>query len=200
VARAAGLGLEKYAAAAAAETLARLAQDDGSSETLGTVARAAKATLTDAAIAAAERLLADLGLSPSCAYRLIAADGGVSYAAKMDASRLGLERKDLVVDGNGETVLRRGRRVADLRRRTLLKRLLFLFAGAPGRLFTKEEIVEKIWGVEYHPLHHDAALFTNVMRLRRLLGPGGPDLLRVGDGGYLLAPPPDFLFIERLPV
>jgi DNA-binding response OmpR family regulator len=118
----------------------------------------------------------------------------------MDSTRLGLERKDLVIDGNGELVLRRGRRVADLRRRTLLKRLLFLFAGAPGRLFSKEEIVEKIWGVEYHPLHHDAALFTNVMRLRRLLGPGGSDLLRVGDGGYLLVPPPDYLFIERLPV
>ena len=65
---------------------------------------------------------------------------------------------------------------------------------------SEEEIVERIWGVEYHPLHHDAALFTNVMRLRRLLGPGGPDILRVGEGGYLLVPPHDFLFIERLPV
>ena len=102
-------------------------------------------------------------------------------------------------DGASESVLRAGKRVADLRRRTLLKRLLFLFAAAPGRLFTKEEIVERIWGVEYHPLHHDAALFTNVMRLRRLLGENGADLLRVAEGGYLLAPPRDFLFVERLP-
>jgi hypothetical protein len=200
VARAAGGGMERYAAAAAAETLARLSQDPESAETMATVARAASATLSSAATIAADRLLADLGLSPRCAYRLIDADGGVSYAAKMDARRLGLERKELVVDGDAEVIVRRGERVADLRRRTLLKRLLFLFAGAPGRLFTKEEIVERVWGVEYHPLHHDAALFTNVMRLRRLLGDGGPDLLRVGEGGYLFAPPPDFIFIERLPV
>src|SRR5215470_14724747 len=186
---------------------AALAREDGDlvrARTTATdalaVARAAAATLSSAATAAAERLLADLGLSSSCAYRLITADGSVSYAARMDAGRLGLERKELVIDGDAELVLRRGKRVADLRRRTLLKRLLFLFASAPGRLYSKEEIVERIWGVEYHPLHHDAALFTNVMRLRRLLGPGGPDILRVGEGGYLLVPPHDFLFIERLPV
>jgi DNA-binding response OmpR family regulator len=73
--------------------------------------------------------------------------------------------------------------------------MLFLFAGAPGRLYSKEEIVQKIWSVEYHPLRHDAALFTNVMRLRRLLGPAGQDILRVAEGGYLLSAPRDFLFI-----
>src|SRR5262249_56522892 len=84
VARAAGCGLERYAAAAAAETLARLSQDPESAETMATVARAAAATLSPNATGAADRLLADLGLSPRCAYRLIGADGGVSYAAKMD--------------------------------------------------------------------------------------------------------------------
>ena len=199
VARAAGLGVERYAAARAAETMARIAGDVESGDMLAAVGRAAAATMGEHATAAADRLLADLGLAGGCAFRLTSADGNVSYAAQMDSARLGLDRRDLVVDGASESVLRAGKRVADLRRRTLLKRLLFLFAAAPGRLFTKEEIVERIWGVEYHPLHHDAALFTNVMRLRRLLGENGADLLRVAEGGYLLAPPRDFLFVERLP-
>jgi hypothetical protein len=199
VARAAGLAVERYAAARGAETLARLAGDAESGDMLAAVGRAAAATLGEHALAAADRLLADLGLAGGCAYRLTTADGNVSYASQMDSARLGLDRRDLVVDGAAESVMRAGKRVADLRRRTLLKRLLFLFAAAPGRLFTKEEIVERIWGVEYHPLHHDAALFTNVMRLRRLLGENGADLLRVAEGGYLLAPPRDFLFVERLP-
>ena len=84
------------------------------------------------------------------------------------------------------------------RRRSLLKRLLFLFAGAPNRSFSKEDIVQRVWGVDYHPLRHDAALFTNIMRLRRLLGEGGDEILRVGEAGYRLVPPADFLFVDKL--
>ncbi len=180
------------------QPLARLAGDDTAAEVASNVARGAAATLSSAARAAAERMLADLGLSPSCAFRLVSADGSASHCAGLDDAALGVDRLALVIDGAGERILRSGKPIADLRRRSLLKRLLFLFAGSPGKLFTKEEIVKRVWDVEYHPLRHDAALFTNVMRLRRLLGPGGQDLLRVGDGGYLLSPPADFLFIDKL--
>jgi DNA-binding response OmpR family regulator len=162
------------------------------------VARAAAATLSSLAVAAGERMLSDLGLAPTCAFRLIGADGAAAYAAEIDGARLGLGARTLVIDGATEHILRDGKPVADLRRRTLLKRLLFLFAAAPGRTFSKEEIVERIWDVDYHPLRHDAALFTNVMRLRRLLGEGGQDILRVGEGGYSFAPPRDFLFVDKL--
>ena len=97
-----------------------------------------------------------------------------------------------------ESVDLAGKAIADLRKRSLLKRLLFLIAGSPAKSFTKEEIVQRVWGVDYHPLRHDAALFTNIMRLRRLLGQGGDKILRVGEAGYRLVPPPDFLFVEKL--
>jgi DNA-binding response OmpR family regulator len=104
--------------------------------------------------------------------------------------------RDLVVDGVREAIVRRGVLVADLRRRSLLKRLLFLFAARPGYTFSKEEIVQTVWQVDYHPLRHDAALFTNIMRIRRLLGQDGPDLIRVSEDGYRFSPTADFLFVE----
>ena len=77
----------------------------------------------------------------------------------------------------------------------LLKRLLFLFASAPGKVFSKEAIVQAVWNVEYHPLRHDAALFTNIMRIRRLLGEDGSEIIRVTEDGYRFVPPRDFLFV-----
>ena len=92
--------------------------------------------------------------------------------------------------------MRNGEDVADLRRRSLLKRLLFLFAAKPNYVFSKDEIVEQVWEVEYHPLRHDAALFTNIMRIRRLLGEDGIELIQVSEQGYSLVPPKDFLYVE----
>jgi DNA-binding response OmpR family regulator len=68
----------------------------------------------------------------------------------------------------------------------------------PGNTFSKEEIVQSVWNVEYHPLRHDAALFTNIMRIRRLLGKDGADLIRVSDAGYRFTPPKDFVFVEAV--
>jgi len=56
--------------------------------------------------------------------------------------------------------------------------------------------VQTVWAVEYHPLRHDAALFTNIMRIRRLLGRDGAELIRVGEDGYRFTPGKDFMFVE----
>ena len=95
-----------------------------------------------------------------------------------------------------EVIWRHGQELADLRRRSLLKRLLFLFAACPGKTFSKEEIVQSVWNVDYHPLRHDAALFTNIMRIRRLLGGDGADLIRVSEDGYKFCPGKDFVFVS----
>lgn len=152
------------------------------------------ATMTAAAIAEASALVGDLGLATERPYRVIDAAGTERRVA--DPSRLSLAGRTLAIDAVGETLHRDGQ-VASLRRRSLLKRLLFLFAAAPGHAFSKEAIVEKVWEVAYHPLRHDAALFTNIMRARRLLGDDGADLLRVGEEGYRLCPPADFVFVTR---
>ena len=127
------------------------------------------------------------GKPPSAAIRSDVADANPEI--------LRLPARALAVDGVCEVIWRHGQELADLRRRSLLKRLLFLFASAPGKVFSKEAIVQAVWNVEYHPLRHDAALFTNIMRIRRLLGEDGSEIIRVTEDGYRFVPPRDFLFV-----
>jgi DNA-binding response OmpR family regulator len=147
------------------------------------------------AIEAAARLLADLGLTAQRPFRVIDADGTTSDVADANPEILRLSARSLAVDGVRETIWRQGQELADLRRRSLLKRLLFLFAAAPGKVFSKEDIVQTVWNVEYHPLRHDAALFTNIMRIRRLLGEDGAEIIRVTEDGYRFVPPRDYVFV-----
>ena len=184
-----GMPVERLVAERALAVIA----DDGDSR-FGDLTGAA-ATLTEQGRHAAARVLADLGLTAVRPFRVIGADGHESRVCDASPERLRVAERGLVVDGVRELILRGGETVADLRRRSLLKRLLFLFAAAPGRTFSKEEIVETVWAVDYHPLRHDAALFTNIMRIRRLLGADGADLIRVSEEGYRFTPGSDFLFV-----
>lgn len=189
----AGLGLLHLVAVEALQSL-HGTQEDAASDREAMAAAAAM--LPPAALEAAVRLAADLGLSADCPYRVIAATGAATRLADASPERLRLGERGLVVDRVREIVLRNGEQIASLRRRSLLKRLMYLFAGAPGHTFSKEEIVQRVWKVEYHPLRHDAALFTNIMRMRRLLGEDGADIIRVSDDGYRFVPPEDFMYIE----
>ena len=139
----------------------------------------------------------NLGLTALRPFRIIDASGAVSEVADADPEVLRLPVRTLAVDAVRETIWRRGTELADLRRRSLLKKLLFLFAAAPGKTFSKEEIVQTVWSVAYHPLRHDAALFTNIMRIRRLLGEDGAEIIRVTEDGYRFEPPSDFVFVSR---
>ncbi len=144
---------------------------------------ASAATASTEAMASAAAVLADMGLTAARPFRCVAADGGESFVTSASAELLGLYERSLAVDAVRQVIMRNGEDVADLRRRSLLKRLLFLFAARPSYVFSKEEIVEKVWEVEYHPLRHDAALFTNIMRIRRLLGDDGIELIVVSEAG-----------------
>ncbi len=194
MALAAGLPVERLAAAEALDAIA--GASDSSRCEVKEVRCAAAATMSQPALDAAARLLADLGLTTVRPFRLVSASGQESFVADANPELLSLGERNLAVDGIREVVYRDGSQIANLRRRSLLKRLLFLFAGEPGRVFSKEEIVEKVWNVEYHPLRHDAALFTNIMRIRRLLGEDGAELIRVSEDGYRFVAPKDFLFVE----
>ena len=193
----AGLVIERLAAVEAIEAISGGAQS-GLNATGTTARNAAAATMTSAALDASSQLLCDLGLTTVRPYRVVVANGQESFVADINPELLSVSDRGLVIDGVREAIIRQGEDIADLRRRSLLKRLLFLFAGSPGRVFSKEQIVETVWNVEYHPLRHDAALFTNIMRIRRLLGADGAELIRVSDEGYRFSPPSDFIFVEAV--
>ncbi len=184
----AGLPVERLVAHAALEAIA-------GHEAVADPSAPSAATMSSTAIDGAARLLADLGLTAQRPFRVIDAEGLQSDVADSNPEILRLSTRSLAVDGVREVILRKGQELADLRRRSLLKRLLFMFASAPGKVFSKEAIVQAVWNVEYHPLRHDAALFTNIMRIRRLLGEDGAEIVRVTDDGYRFVPPRDFLFV-----
>jgi hypothetical protein len=185
----AGLPVERLAAYAALDGIA-------GADVVADPSSPSAATMAAPAIEAAARLLADLGLTAQRPFRVIDADGTTSDVADANPEILRLPARSLAVDGVRETIWRQGQELADLRRRSLLKRLLFLFAAAPGKVFSKEDIVQTVWNVEYHPLRHDAALFTNIMRIRRLLGEDGAEIIRVTEDGYRFVPPRDYVFVS----
>jgi hypothetical protein len=184
----AGLPVERLVAHAALDAIS-------GSEAVADPSAPSAATMTATAIEGAARLLTDLGLTTQRPFRVIDAEGVPSDVADANPEILRLAGRALAVDGVREVIWRHGAELADLRRRSLLKRLLFLFASAPGKVFSKENIVQAVWNVEYHPLRHDAALFTNIMRIRRLLGEDGSEIIRVTEDGYRFVPPRDFLFV-----
>jgi hypothetical protein len=195
MAAAAGLPLRRLAASRAMELIA----DGDTGPSSGEREAAAAAAMSEIAVDATAQVLADLGLTSARPYRVVTGAGAGSFVADASPSVLRMEERDLVIDAVREVIVRGGVEIADLRRRSLLKRLLFLFARSPGLVFSKEDIVQKVWEVEYHPLRHDAALFTNIMRIRRLLGDDGADLIRVSDEGYRFCPEKDFLYVEHAP-
>ncbi|HUJ59422.1 MAG TPA: winged helix-turn-helix domain-containing protein [Kofleriaceae bacterium] len=184
----AGLPVERLVAHAALDAIS-------GHEAVADPSAPSAATMAPTAIEGAARLLTDLGLTAQRPFRVIDSEGVPSDVADANPEILRLPGRALAVDGVREVIWRHGAELADLRRRSLLKRLLFLFASAPGKVFSKEAIVQAVWNVEYHPLRHDAALFTNIMRIRRLLGEDGSEIIRVTEDGYRFVPPRDFLFV-----
>lgn len=184
----AGLPVERLVAHAALDAIS-------GHEAVADPSAPSAATMAPTAIEGAARLLTDLGLTAQRPFRVIDAEGVPSDVSDANPEILRLPARALAVDGVREVIWRHGAELADLRRRSLLKRLLFLFASAPGKVFSKEAIVQAVWNVEYHPLRHDAALFTNIMRIRRLLGEDGSEIIRVTEDGYRFVPPRDFLFV-----
>ena len=184
----AGLPVERLVAHAALDAIS-------GHEAVADPSAPSAATMASTAIEGAARLLTDLGLTAQRPFRVIDAEGVPSDVSDANPEILRLSARARAVDGVREVIWRHGAELADLRRRSLLKRLLFLFASAPGKVFSKEAIVQAVWNVEYHPLRHDAALFTNIMRIRRLLGEDGSEIIRVTEDGYRFVPPRDFLFV-----
>ena len=198
VARAAGLGVERFVAAFVCARLARELDEDDGAAALEAARDGAWATLGSEARAFGTSRLAELGLLCERRFRTVDAEGRSRFFETHADAALGAAARSLFLDGKHETIVRVGRVAVALSRRSLLKQLLYFFARAPGVTFDKEQIVTAVWHAPYDPSRHDSALFTSVMRVRRLLGVEGVEWLRAVDGGYRFCPPHDFVFVEKL--
>ena len=64
--------------------------------------------------------------------------------------------------------------------------LLTVLASNPGRAFSREFLVERVWGSDFDGF--DRAVDTHVTRLRRKLGPLGARIVTVWGVGYRFSP------------
>jgi DNA-binding response OmpR family regulator len=64
--------------------------------------------------------------------------------------------------------------------------LLHVLVSNPGRAFSREFLVERIWGSDFDGF--DRAVDTHVTRLRRKLGPLGERIVTVWGVGYRFMP------------
>ncbi len=74
----------------------------------------------------------------------------------------------------------------DFGKQLVLFDLLSLFLEQPGRVFSKEELVQQIWNESYNPLIHDNKLYVTLRRLRKLIEVDGcrPRYILRARGGY----------------
>ncbi len=100
---------------------------------------------------------------------------------ELNALKQALERvSKSVVDANqGRLLIDRERKViiepslgeVHFERRFVLLEILYLLAAQPGKVFTKEDLVDKIWRESYNPMIHDSKVYTSISRLRKLIEP-----------------------------
>jgi DNA-binding response OmpR family regulator len=83
------------------------------------------------------------------------------------------------LDSNARAV-RIGEKLTDLTPREY--ELLLMLARHPGRTFTRDYLLERIWGAEYDG--SDRVVDTTVVRLRRKLGEEGERVISVWGVGY----------------
>jgi len=88
---------------------------------------------------------------------------------------------DLAIDIAGRTVQVEGRQL-ELTPKEF--DLLHLLSEQPGRAYSREYLLQRIWGDEY--LGFDRTVDTHVVRLRRKLGESGPRIVTVWGVGYKL--------------
>lgn len=94
-----------------------------------------------------------------------------------------LEFQDIRLDGETHRVTRAGRQ---LKLGPIEFRLLATFMERPGRVFSREQLLDRVWGRDIHV--ETRTVDVHIGRLRKALGHGGgEDLLRTVRGaGYAL--------------
>lgn len=100
---------------------------------------------------------------------------------ELNALKQAIEKvsKTMTVGGGNRLVIDRERKViieptlgeVHFERRFVLLEILYMLASQPGKVFSKEELVDRIWRESYNPMIHDSKVYTSISRLRKLIEP-----------------------------
>jgi len=78
---------------------------------------------------------------------------------------------DLVFNETGHEVMEKKIGKVDFRNQFVLLDLLKLFVTNPGKIFSKEYLVEHVWHQSYDPGVHDNKVYVTIKRLRKMIEP-----------------------------
>lgn len=95
---------------------------------------------------------------------------------------------DLVFNVGSHSVVERSLGRIDFKNQFILIDLLHLFLRNPGKTFSKEVLVRRVWDQEYDPTIHDNKIYVTIKRLRQLIEPdfNKPKYIFRGKNGYYL--------------
>lgn len=95
---------------------------------------------------------------------------------------------DLIINEDTQTIREKTKGSVHFKNQFILLDLLNLFVKNPGTVFSKEDLVERIWQQEYNPSVHDNKVYVTIKRLRKLIEPDydKPHYIFRGKNGYYL--------------
>lgn len=75
----------------------------------------------------------------------------------------------IIFDCNKKLIIEKEKGDIHFDRRFILLEIVCLLASHPGRVFSKQEVVETVWKMNYNPLLHDNKVYTSINRIRKLI-------------------------------
>jgi len=95
---------------------------------------------------------------------------------------------DIVFNSSTNTVMEKKKGKVDFKNQFILLDMLHLFLKSPGEVYTKEDLVERVWKQNYDPAVHDNKVYVTIKRLRMMIEPDYDSpkyIYRAKDGYYL---------------
>jgi tetratricopeptide (TPR) repeat protein/DNA-binding winged helix-turn-helix (wHTH) protein len=102
----------------------------------------------------------------------------------------GLTDFDLTFDARTGLLIEKSKGEVRFEGQFILRDLLRVFLENPGVVFTKEDLVRRVWREAYNPKIHDNKIYVTIKRLRQLLetSDGKSDYILRAKNGYFLNP------------
>ena len=78
---------------------------------------------------------------------------------------------DISLNTSSNMIIEKTKGSVEFKNQFILLDLLRLLANTPGKIYSKEDLIEQIWQQDYNPIVHDNKIYVTIKRLRKLIEP-----------------------------